>query len=62
MLNLAVAAELGAATAHELYLFNPIILLDLVGETERPLHLLTTSPFSGVFDSADKFAGFPTVI
>lgn len=36
VLSLAVPAELGAATTYELYLFNPIIFLDLAGETETP--------------------------
>lgn len=63
MLSLAVAAELGAAMAHTLYLLNPIIFLDLEGETERPLHLQTTSLFiSGFFGSADKLPKLPMLI
>lgn len=63
MLSLAVAAELGAAMAHRLHLFNRLISLALVGATERPLHLQATSPSSsGFFSSADKRPGLPVVI
>lgn len=34
MLHLAAAAGLGVATACKLHLFNPLIFLALVGETE----------------------------